>query len=105
MKIGSLFLVLLLLSACSYGGGARLNSAYRGVPYQVEYGHQVIPYYLPDYYGRQDEWVVPGLEYHFERGGGGVYHQGGCYSLRGWEYNRRGYPQLIPPGAKIGNCR
>ncbi len=33
------------------------------------------------------------------------YHHGGCYSLRGWEFDRRGYPKIIPPNAKIGNCR
>lgn len=82
-----------------------LHSVYQDVPYETEYQRGAVYYYLnPSYFGSH-EWVVPGPEYHFERGGGGVFHQGGCYSLRGWEFNNKGYPQLIPPGAKIGNCR
>lgn len=36
--------------------------------------------------------------------GGGFRGYGGCHSVSGWEYNRYGYPVMIPPGRFVGNC-
>ena len=110
-----LLLFLIGLSGCGYERGVRLDTVYKGVPYQVEYEYRrrgigYYPYYTYAPYPYRgglegQEWVTLAPGYHFQYGGGGVYHRGGCYSLRGWEFNNRGYPQQVPSDAKVGNCR
>lgn len=95
-----LLLIALVVSGCAW---QPMGMPMHDYPAEVSYPstQQTQPW---DGYGyRPDERVII-QEYHFERGGGGVYHQGGCYSLRGRYFDNRGYPALIPPGAKTGNC-